>query len=46
MMLGLEDTVFRRRSEYSVKLVLKNNIALRTMRQSDRAAENLGKDVW
>ena len=32
--------------EYSVKLVLKNNIAMRTMRQSDRAAENLGKDVW
>lgn len=32
--------------EYSVKLVLKNNIALRTTRQSDRAAENLGKDVW
>jgi len=32
--------------EYSVKLVLKNNIAMRTRRQSDRAAENLGKDVW
>ena len=32
--------------EYFVKLVLKNNIALRTMRQSDRAAANLGEDVW
>lgn len=32
--------------EYSVKLVLKNNIAMRTMRQADRAASNLGEDVW
>lgn len=32
--------------EYSVKLVLKNNIAMRTMRQSDRAAENLGENIW
>jgi ATP-dependent DNA helicase RecG len=32
--------------EYSVKLVLKNNIAMRTMRQSDRAASNIGEDVW
>jgi ATP-dependent DNA helicase RecG len=32
--------------EYSVKLVLKNNIAMRTMRQLDRAASNLGEDVW
>jgi ATP-dependent DNA helicase RecG len=30
----------------SFKLVLKNNIAMRTMRQSDRAASNLGEDVW
>lgn len=32
--------------EYNVKLVLKNNIAMRTMRQSDRAASNLGGEVW
>lgn len=32
--------------EYSVKLVLKNNIAMRTMRQSDRVAENLGENIW
>lgn len=32
--------------EYSVKLILKNNIAMRTMRQSDRAASNLGEDIW
>lgn len=32
--------------EQSVKLVLKNNIVMRTMRQSDRAAENIGVDIW
>ena len=32
--------------EYSVKLVLKNNIAMRTMRQSDRAAATLGENMW
>ena len=32
--------------EHSVKLVLKNNIAMRTRRQLERAASNLGEDVW
>lgn len=32
--------------EYSAKLVLKNNIAMRTMRQSDRAAATLGESMW
>lgn len=32
--------------EQSVKLTLKNNIAMRTMRQKDRAKENLGQDIW
>ncbi len=32
--------------EHSVKLVLRNNIAMRTKRQSERAASNLGEDVW
>lgn len=32
--------------EYSVKLVLKNNIAMRTMRQSDRAVATLGEGMW
>ena len=32
--------------EQSVKLVLKNNIVMRTMRQSDRTVENIGNDIW
>lgn len=32
--------------EYSVKLMLKNNIEMRTMRQTDRAEKALGEDVW
>lgn len=32
--------------EQSVKLVLKNNIVMRTMRQSDRTIENIGDDIW
>ena len=32
--------------EQSVKLVLKNNIVMRAMRQSDRAIENIGNDIW
>lgn len=32
--------------EYSVKLVLKNNIAMRTMRQSDRIVANIGEAIW
>ena len=35
-----------RKTEQSVKLVLKNNIVTRTMRQSDRAIENIGNDIW
>lgn len=32
--------------EQSVKLVLKNNIVMRTMRQKDRAVESIGAEVW
>lgn len=32
--------------EQSVKLVLKNNIVMRTMCQSDRTIENIGNDIW
>lgn len=32
--------------EQSVKLTLKNNIIMRTMRQTDRTAESIGGDVW
>lgn len=32
--------------EQSVKLVLKNNIVMRKMRQSDRAVESIGTDMW
>lgn len=32
--------------EQSVKLVLKNNIMMRRVRQSDRMADNVGKDIW
>lgn len=32
--------------EQSVKLVLKNNIVMRTMRREDRAEESVGEDIW
>ena len=32
--------------EQSVKLVLKNNIIMRTMRQEDKTAEKIGDDIW
>lgn len=32
--------------EQSVKLTLKNNIAMRTMRQEDRASESIGSTIW
>lgn len=32
--------------EQSVKLVLKNNIVMRNMRQTDRAVETIGSDMW
>lgn len=32
--------------EYSVKLVLKNNIEVRTMRQADKLQESLGNSIW
>lgn len=32
--------------EQSVKLVLKNNIIMRKMRQSDRVVETIGTDMW
>ena len=41
----LEDPVFTE-PEQSVKLTLKNNIIVRSMRQADRAAEDIRNDVW
>ena len=41
----LEEPVYSE-PEQTVKLVLKNNIVMRTMRQSDRTVENIGSDVW
>lgn len=41
----LEDPIYSE-PEQSVKLVLKNNIVMRTMRQSDRTQENIGSEVW
>lgn len=32
--------------EYSVKLVLKNNISMRTIRQINRATANVGEEMW
>lgn len=32
--------------EQSVRLVLKNNIVMRTLRQKDRTIENIGADIW
>jgi len=32
--------------EQSVKLVLKNNIVMRNMRQTDRVVETIGSDMW
>ncbi|MBQ9209516.1 MAG: putative DNA binding domain-containing protein [Oscillospiraceae bacterium] len=32
--------------EESVRLVLKNNIVMRTLRQIDRTEENIGSDIW
>lgn len=32
--------------DQSVKLVLKNNIVMRTMRQKNHAVENVGSDIW
>lgn len=32
--------------EQSAKMVLKNNIVMRTMRQSNRTVENIGNDIW
>jgi len=43
--LYLETSIYSQ-PEQSVKLVLKNNIAMRTKRQSDRAESSIGKDVW
>lgn len=41
----LEDPIYSE-PEQSVKLVLKNNIVMRTMRQADRVIENVGDDIW
>ena len=41
----LEEPVYSE-PEQSVKLVLKNNIIMRTMRQEDRAVKNVGNDIW
>lgn len=41
----LDDPIYSE-PEQSVKLVLKNNIVMRTMRQSDRTEESIGGEVW
>lgn len=41
----LEEPVYSE-PEQSVKLVLKNSIVMRKMRQSDRAVESIGTDMW
>lgn len=41
----LEDPIYSE-PEQSVKLVLKNNIVMRTMRQTDRTQENIGSELW
>lgn len=41
----LEDPVYSE-PEQSVKLVLKNNIVMRKIRQSARTAESIGTDMW
>ena len=41
----LEEPVYSE-PEQAVKLVLKNNIVMRTMRQEDRTVKNVGNDIW
>lgn len=41
----LEDPIYSE-PEQSVKLVLKNNIVMRNIRQEDRAAKTIGDEVW
>lgn len=41
----LDDPIYTE-PEQSVKLTLKNNIVMRSMRQADRAAAEVGNDVW
>lgn len=41
----LDDPVYSE-PEQSVKLVLKNNIVMRSLRRKDRAVEYIGEDVW
>lgn len=41
----LEDPIYSE-PEQSVKLVLKNNFVMRSLRRKDRAAEFIGEDVW
>jgi len=41
----LDDPIYTE-PEQSVKLTLKNNIVMRSIRQTDRAAAEVGNDVW
>ena len=41
----LDDPIYTE-PEQAVKLTLKNNIVMRSMRQADRAAAEIGNDVW
>lgn len=41
----LEDPVYSE-PEQAVRLVLKNNIVMRTMRQKDRTLDSIGKEMW
>lgn len=41
----LDDPIYSE-PDQTVKLVLKNNIVMRTMRQSDRMEDNIGSSIW
>lgn len=41
----LDDPIYSE-TEQSVKLILKNNIVMRSLRRKDRALEFIGEDVW
>lgn len=44
--LFLDEPEYSEPGGNSVRLVLKNNILMRTLRQVNRAAESVGEDVW
>lgn len=42
----LEDPVYSEPERNNVRLILKNNIIMRMVRQTDRTASFIGKDIW